>query len=147
MFPDKILTYIIYTQISKVEELNDVAINVFGYEPFRNKDGPVYKFKGGFYPLLKSRNKKSVNQVDLLLIENSDSESAEFLQILKSQVRMNTVTFNSLKFGPKANTVIGYTHIYAYVGTFYKMNGNNYRTKLFMDRLRTLMPQTVLSRT
>ena len=69
----KTLTYIIYTHISKVEELNDVAINVLGYEPFLNRDGSVYKFKRGFYPLLISGNKKSANQVDLLLIENSES--------------------------------------------------------------------------
>ena len=61
-----------------------VAINVFGYEPFLNKNCPVYKFKRGFYPLLISRNKKSVNQVDSLLIENSESESAVLLQVLKS---------------------------------------------------------------
>ena len=47
-----------------------------------NKDGSVYKFKRGFYPLLISRNKKSVNQVDSLLIENSESESAEFLKVV-----------------------------------------------------------------
>ena len=61
-----------------------MTINVLGYEPFLNKDGSVYKFKRGFYPLLISRNKKSVNQVDLLLIENSDSKSDVLLQVLKS---------------------------------------------------------------
>ena len=53
-----------------------MAINVLGFEPALNKDGSVCKFKGGFYPLRISRNKKSAKQVNLLLIENNESEGA-----------------------------------------------------------------------
>ena len=59
-------------QIPKVERLNNLAINVLGFQHKRKHDGTVDTKKGYFFPLHISKRKTAADTVNLLLLDNEE---------------------------------------------------------------------------
>ena len=62
--------------MTRVEELNGLAINVIGFEPALKRDGSPDRRKGSFssHRLNKRKGLDEAHTVNLLLLENDDSE-------------------------------------------------------------------------